>query len=259
MTNRTIWHGDTARAFRPVKAGVDRLPPGKDMPRHRHFESYVTLVLDGAFEQVSYAGRLKIEAGDVLINPTFDCHSNRMLSRGLALLRLPWREESGVGGVYRSCDVEDLRRIAERDVQEAAERLAAEIAERELTAPVMRDACDELAVALRTSPWLRIAHWSEMRGLTREHISRAFRRVFGVSPARFRGELLAREAWSNVVATTVPLSKIAMDLGYSDQSHMSRCVKAFTGHPPARWRSRSAPSKSAGDFQVALPILHTMG
>jgi hypothetical protein len=53
------------------------------------------------YEQLAYAGRLRLECGDVLLQPTFDCHADRMLSQGLVILRLPWRRECGFGGVYR--------------------------------------------------------------------------------------------------------------------------------------------------------------
>ena len=83
--------------MRTVAWGVQRIDPGLHMPRHVHATSYVTLVLEGRFEQVGYAGRWRVEAGDVLIQPTLDCHADTMSSRGLVLMRLPWRHEAGLG------------------------------------------------------------------------------------------------------------------------------------------------------------------
>lgn len=78
---------------RAIRAGLERLPPGRDLPRHQHVDAYATIVLHGAYEQFAYAGRLKVQAGDVLIQPTLDCHADQMLSPSLTLIRLPWRRE----------------------------------------------------------------------------------------------------------------------------------------------------------------------
>ena len=86
--------------FRSVRFGPERMAYNKEMPRHRHMRAYATLVLAGEFVQFSYAGRLQLQAGDVLINPTLDYHSNRMRSRGgVTLVRLPWRHEDACVGV----------------------------------------------------------------------------------------------------------------------------------------------------------------
>ena len=66
--------------FRLARLGIERLAPGYALPRHQHGEAYATVLLRGAFEQASYAGRMRVEAGQVLIQPTLDAHADRMLS-----------------------------------------------------------------------------------------------------------------------------------------------------------------------------------
>ncbi len=44
----------------------------------------------GAFEQASYAGRVTVRAGDLMVQPTLDCHANGLPSRHAHVLRLPW-------------------------------------------------------------------------------------------------------------------------------------------------------------------------
>src|SRR5271170_6133679 len=105
---------------RIVRFGPERMAFIKETPRHQHVHAYATIVLAGEFEQFSYAGRLKLEAGDVLINPTFDCHANRMRSRGgITLIRLPWRYDSSFGGVYRNLSIDTIERVAGRDSAQA--------------------------------------------------------------------------------------------------------------------------------------------
>jgi AraC-like DNA-binding protein len=212
---------------RVVSFGVERMAFNKEVPRHQHVHAYATLVLAGEFEQFSYAGRLKLQAGDVLINPTFDCHSNRMRSRsGLTLVRLPWRHDASFGGVYRNLCVDAIEQVAGRDPAQAAAA----------TLP-LHDWPDKLAVDLGANPRLRIAQWAANHGVAREYAWRCFYRTFGVGPAQFRSEINTRAALLSLVRSNDPLAKIAADCGFSDQSHMTRAIKLFIGLSPARWRN----------------------
>ena len=72
----------TPHGFRMARRGIERLAPGYAPPRHQHYEAYATVLLRGRFEQSGYAGRMRVAAGDVLVQPTLDCHADRMLSAG---------------------------------------------------------------------------------------------------------------------------------------------------------------------------------
>ena len=210
----------------------------KEMPRHQHLHAYATVVLAGGFEQFSYAGRLKLEPGDVLINPTLDCHSNRMRSRaGVTLIRLPWRLDSTFGGVYRNLSIDTIERVASRDSAQATGLLEEQLAGQVHTSFPLRDWPDKLAIDLGANPGLRIAQWAANHGVTREYAWRSFYRSFGVAPVQFRSQMNARAALLALVRSNEPLSKVAVDCGFSDQSHMTRAIKSLIGMPPARCRS----------------------
>lgn len=230
--------------WRNIRSGLDYLSAIRHVSRHRHFDAYATLVLHGSFEQVSYAGRLQLQAGDLLIQPTFDCHADRMISRSLVLCRLPWRPEAGYGGIYRNCRVDVAQALAERDIREAVSFLENELDRATFIPSATLDWVDELASDLRSDARIRVAQWARAKGVTREHVSRSFSSVYGASPAQFRFELTARTAWLRTVGTKERLSKIAADLGFSDQAHMTRAVKALTGQPPVQWRRGLLSQKS---------------
>ena len=63
--------------FRRVVAGVETLSRGASMARHHHAEGYATIVLAGSVTEVSFAGRMYAEAGDVLLHGRFDCHLDK--------------------------------------------------------------------------------------------------------------------------------------------------------------------------------------
>src|SRR6202012_4906817 len=121
--------------WRSIRSGVEYFPPNGHVPRHRHFDAYATLVLRGSFEQLSYAGRLRLQAGDLLIQPTLDCHADRMISDGLVVCRLPWHHEAGYGGVYRNCRIDVAQVLAEKDVREAVAFLEEELGRGEFIRP----------------------------------------------------------------------------------------------------------------------------
>jgi AraC-like DNA-binding protein len=195
------------------------------------------VLLKGAYEQLGYVGRLKVEEGDVLIQPTFDCHTSRMLSQGLELIRLPWRRDITFGGIYRGCRIDVVLQEALWDVIAAAKLLEEELDRREPIIAVASHWTEELAIALAENPKLHIAAWAEAAHLSRERVSRGFAAVYRVPPGQFRSELNARAAWLRITGTREPLSKIAADLAFADQAHMTRVVGIFTGATPTQWRA----------------------
>jgi AraC-like DNA-binding protein len=223
---------------RIVCFGPEHMAFKKEMPRHHHLHAYATVVLSGEFEQFSYAGRLKLGAGDVLINPTLDSHSNRMRSRGgVTLIRLPWRQDGSFGGVYRNLSIDSIERVAGRDSAQATGLLEEQLKGKVPTPIAPQDWPDKLAIDLGANPRLRIARWAANHGVTREYAWRCFYRTFGVAPARFRLEMSTRAALLALVRSNAPLSQVAADCGFSDQSHMTRAVTSLIGMSPARCRS----------------------
>jgi AraC-like DNA-binding protein len=230
---------------RQIGYGAERVAAATCPPRHQHAHAYVTVVLDGAYQQLAYAGRLRAEAGDVLVQPTFDCHLNRPLSSKATLLRLAWPHDITFGGIFRGVPVDDIVRAAQRDVDDAADLLASRVLERQPIAAPTEDWPDLLTADIRVEPRIGILKWAETLGVSREHVSRLFAADYGVPPVRFRLEMRARQAWKGAVRSTEPLSQIAQECGFSDQAHMSRAVHWLTGRPPAAWRAASRQFKTA--------------
>jgi AraC-like DNA-binding protein len=225
--------------LRHIRAGVDRIPAGSSLPRHRHIDAYVTVILAGAYVQAAYAGRLAVRAGDILLQPTMDCHCDVMKSRGVELLRLHWSWTPTYGGIYRGADVEAIRRAAERGDGEA-EHLLGLLFSRQKPVTTLADWEDALALRLRDSE-ARVSHLAEELGLTREAVSRGFAKAYGVSPAVFRSELRARAAWLKIRTTQQRLCDIAADTGFADQPHMTRAISQMTGASPTHWRTAHRP------------------
>jgi AraC-like DNA-binding protein len=68
------------------------------------------------------------------------------------------------------------------------------------------------------------------------HLSRIFRAATGATVARHRMRLRARAALERLADGEANLGRLAADLGFADQSHLCRVVRAETGGTPTALR-----------------------
>ncbi|MGH8156984.1 MAG: helix-turn-helix domain-containing protein [Rhodanobacter sp.] len=207
------------------------------MSRHRHLCAYATVVVSGSFEESSYAGRIRAVAGDVLVHPDLDAHENHRVSSTVKLIRLPWLDHSGMGGFYHLKGLDELVCIAEKDVHEARERLAAEIC-RGSSIPIGKrnDWPDQLSADLVCDTSLSLGDWAHAHRLTPETVSRGFSKAYGIAPEVFRAELKTKTAWFRITRACDRLGSIATETGFADQAHMTRWIHRLTGLSPTAWR-----------------------
>jgi AraC-like DNA-binding protein len=227
--------------FRRITPGIETLPCNFSLPRHRHLHAYATVVLAGSFEESGYNGRIRATAGDVLIHPALDCHGNQMISAGVKLIRLNWRDASGIGGLYRLDSIDEIARTAEKDIIEATHLLKSTLRERRKPSSGQRnDWPDLLLEDLTKYPAIEIGAWAEANGLARETVSRGFSAAYGTTPSILRAELRVRSAWLRITRGSDCLCRIAAETGFADQAHMTRWVRRVTGAPPAVWRRNTS-------------------
>ena len=204
--------------------------------RHEHEEAYAAVVLSAGYEEAGDRGRFRVKAGDVLFHDALEAHLDRFSGSVTQVmnLMLPSRFRFQPG-LARTADPDLIVRVAERDEVEAA-NLLIETAHAKPQPYI--DWPDELAASLLENPSVCLSAWADLRGLNASAVSRGFAQVFGISPCGFRARARARKAWQAVMTTREPLVMLAAELGFSDQAHMTRSVKALAGHPPAALRSR---------------------
>lgn len=86
---------------------------------------------------------------------------------------------------------------------------------------------------------------SSMSGLSRTYIVTAFRKQFGLPPMAFQLQLRLAGARRAVLAGEAPLSEIALETGFYDQSDLTRHFTRVFGMSPARMRRAYSRSRSA--------------
>ena len=198
-------------------------------------------MLAGTLEESGYNGRIRATAGDVLIHPALDCHGNQMVSAGVKLIRLNWPDASGICGLYRLDDVDEIARTAEKGVVAAMHLLENVLHKKRLPSPGQRNDWPDLLLAeLAKNASTEIGVWAEVNGLARETVSRGFAAAYGTVPSVLRAELRARSAWLRITRGPECLCRIAAETGFADQAHMTRWIRRITGAPPAVWRRNAS-------------------
>ena len=70
------------------------------------------------------------------------------------------------------------------------------------------------------------------------YLAREFRRRYGVSIGEYVRRLRIKSACRMLATSDLPISQIAVEVGFSDQSHMGKHLKRLTGFTPAKYRAR---------------------
>ena len=220
-------------------AYIGRHAASERLPRHRHADAYVAVVLRGGYQEAGDEGRFAAQPGTVIVHGCWTAHLDRFGACGAEVLNLPTVAglDPGVGMID---DPDAVARIAERDPLAAAAHL------RDGFTPYavgLADWPDLLAEALRTDPDLALAPWARWMKLEPASVSRGFARAYGVSPKRFRLEVRTRRALAALGEWRGNLADLAADQGFADQAHLTRSVGAMTGVPPVVLRAKSVQAR----------------
>jgi len=73
-------------------------------------------------------------------------------------------------------------------------------------------------------------------GLSRSYFIRAFRKTTGKTPHKWLLDCRVARAKQLLADREMPIAEIAMECGFSDQSHLTRVFASLVGVPPGAWR-----------------------
>jgi AraC-like DNA-binding protein len=100
---------------------------------------------------------------------------------------------------------------------------------------------DDVRQALAAEPALGLGELARSAGLSPYHVSRMFRHGSGLTISRYRTRLRVRRALERLAGGQHDLAALAHDVGFADQAHLTRAVRAETGGTPARLRAVLGP------------------
>ena len=255
----TSSRGAENRSFRATEMWF---PARHRLPRHSHSLNGLAVMLEGSFDLGTSSRTVACQPGVVLIEPAGESHTNRMEEGGAHVLALQinpadddLREAAG-GALERPRQLRDpgilacaWRIAGELSRPDAVSILAIEGLGLEMIAEASRRAADP---ARGKAPrWLRtvreIVHDRfleplAMGAIAREagvhpvHLARVFRRHVGVSLGAYVRCLRLERAAARLAASEDPISEIAVECGFTDQSHLTRAFHSRTGTTPNRYR-----------------------
>ena len=90
-----------------------------------------------------------------------------------------------------------------------------------------------------------LGNLAEIAGVHPTHLARVFRREFGCTVGEYCRRLRLEHACRQIVTTEKPLSQIASESGFSDQSHLNRTFKHTLNMTPRQYRMLERPRYGA--------------
>ncbi|MGR3810340.1 helix-turn-helix domain-containing protein [Jiulongibacter sp. NS-SX5] len=83
-----------------------------------------------------------------------------------------------------------------------------------------------------------IEELAKLSGMSLSSFKRAFQKQFSMPPGEYLRTSRVKKAKSLLVTTTLDISEIAFEVGYSDPSYFTRLFKLKTGDTPTKYRKK---------------------
>ena len=111
---------------------------------------------------------------------------------------------------------------------------------RPATALARRRVVDEAREALVETPWAGVIELGRRVAVSPHHLSRVFKAETGETISRHRNRLRVRLVLERLAEGEPCLARLAAELGFADQAHLSRVVRRELGATPSLLRERLA-------------------
>lgn len=248
-----------AHAFDGVSLAESTYAAGLRVAPHAHEAPLLSLVLQGSATEELGARSRELGVNSLLYTPAHVTHGHRFLTPGrwLNIQFTPaWITRVGAGErilptvpqLMRGTAVEWASRLgAELREPDAVSRLAIEGALLLLVADVARLPrlgeprrprwlrAVEDAIAASGAALPRVTDLAALAGVHPSHLLRTFRRHHGTTVATFARRRRLERARAEIATSARPLSAIALDCGFADQSHFTRLFRQAFGETPGQY------------------------
>lgn len=239
-------------------------PASHTLGKHFHDRAVLGLTLAGEWNSVVGSTRLANGPGMLHIEPAGDSHLNQFGSQGAHVVIIQPDQNDALLHPFKSILASAFQIRVDFPGLQIAERLRRELCDRDdLTPLAVENLCVDMLVSTsrlqrtRNEPapaWLlravdyarvrflerlSLRELSDVAGVSPEHFSREFRRLYGMSAAQYLRRLRLEWAAECLRKPDDPLAEIASAAGFADQSHFTRRFKRQFGVTPAAFRAAS--------------------
>lgn len=240
--------------------------PEQRLPRHSHERSGFIVVLQGTFTETYGRRRRECAPSTAIFRPSEEVHDNHFHRAGGRCFNIQF-DHSWLKRLSEHASVlNDSADFCGGPVFHLGMKLYREFRLMDSLSPLVVEglALEMIAEATRNHApvedskaplWLKRArdriHANFAENLTLEkialevghhpvHLSRAFRKFYHLTVGEYIRRLRVRFVCQQLLTTDKPLSQIAEDAGFYDQSHFSRTFKHYTRLAPAEYRKISS-------------------
>jgi AraC family transcriptional regulator len=241
----------------------EHLYPAKVMlPKHVHRHTYMTFVIEGAFEERYANGNMTCRSGAVRFLPAAEVHENRIDSR-LRCLHISTDPASLHGLDRHSVVPQNPAQINGLTATWLANRLYAEFSREDKASAVaieglVLEILAEFARSQVKSGSMLVPRWLQQAtdivesrflerlslaaiaaevGVHYVHLSRQFHKYNRCTIGDLIRRRRVQHASHLLAHSQTPLAEIALICGFSDQSHLSFLFKRYMGVSPSKFRA----------------------
>ena len=215
--------------------------PGLFQPTHAHDYSSISFVVAGELHETSEGTDWKGGAGNVIVKPRDVAHDDVYGPAGARMFTLLVDDDSAgpygwfFGGSQAALFVRAIGEWrAGAPIEEVAIDLIASVqsgALRTRRCARMREVAERIATT-----GVSVSALAREIGMHPVALARAFRREHGCSLTAYRRRVRIRRSIELLASTRMPLAEIALESGFTDQSHLSRIFRAELGATPSSFR-----------------------
>ncbi|HYR29562.1 MAG TPA: helix-turn-helix transcriptional regulator [Thermoanaerobaculia bacterium] len=276
-----LHHGEFFGQFhREAEAGGFALAhvaadPRNDVQRHTHEAAHFIFVTRGLYVSTA-SGAPDVASSPLLVyNPPGTTHRDRFRKHGerfegrFLSISIAAERMTGIADGLTLADASTCigggtatalatRLIAELDQWEPASRLAvegiclelmAEVARRDPFTEKSRPRWLALACEMFREGECSVAEVAAACGVHPVHLARTFRRFLRCSPGAYLRRCRVERAATLLRRGALPLTEVALQSGFADQSHMSRAFQGALAITPAAFRRMFHPKNEVASGQ----------
>ncbi len=225
---------------------------GARMPMHSHQSAYFCFVRRGSFRERWKRGSSEHHQDEVIFHPSGDEHANAFLDSSRCF-NVELQPRYATGPAERtSLDRKAVRGILASLYREYREGTPSPLVIEGLVYQLLGEAFERPAAGSQRRPaWLQqvrdevdrrflepltVRQLSESVNVHPVHVARAYRKEYGATVGEHVRSLRVSYAQELLRNREISLSDIALEAGFSDQSHFSRLFKRSTGMTPRKYR-----------------------
>ena len=247
-------------------------PAHARIPRHCHQEPYVSFVLQGGFTEQSAPRQAEsFDADAAVLHSANESHTDEFHASKVVVLAVQftaeWCERAAAAGIQlkrRRADSPEISRLARKlHFQLMREDPRADLSRQGLALELIAELIPEDAPA--DTSWaglarqaihsgfrnpLSVAVIAHQLNLHPAHVARAFRKQFGCTVGDFIRQVRLNHALRRLNESEDPVSIIAAECGFYDQSHFTASFRAAIGTTPKAYRRviKQLACRNTGNF-----------